>query len=291
MQKSVRQAALPITFALLLVVYISAQPTPHSDNGGYVQGTVVMPGSLSESQTAAADSAGESPLAPEVLPQFIEITESCGPYYEGSCLNIRSAPNASSSAVMKIRAGAVLQTSGIVRGEDQREWFKIVFNEWLRYPERADGDMYVAAEYVRAFTDTGAQNYDPARDATTTKHILVDRSDQKLYAYDGEVLFMETPISTGLELTPTPRGYFHIYRKTPSRYMQGPLPGISDQFYDLPGVPYNLYFTNEGGAIHGAYWHDHFGEQWSHGCVNLPVDKARELYAWAPLGAQVLVRD
>ena len=82
-----------------------------------------------------------------------------------------------------------------------------------------------------------------------------------------------------------------VYKKTPSRYMQGPLPPISDQFYDLPGVPWNLYFTNEGGAIHGAYWHESFGEQRSHGCVNLPLDKAKELYLWAPLGTEVFVHD
>jgi lipoprotein-anchoring transpeptidase ErfK/SrfK len=52
-----------------------------------------------------------------------------------------------------------------------------------------------------------------------------------------------------------------------------------------------MYFTNEGGAIHGAYWHDSFGQQWSHGCVNLPPEKAKELYEWAPLGAPVYVHD
>ena len=73
--------------------------------------------------------------------------------------------------------------------------------------------------------------------------------------------------------------------------MQGPLPGISDQYYDLPGVPWDLYFTHEGGAIHGAYWHDKFGERWSHGCVNLPIEKAKELYEWTDLGTTVVVRD
>ena len=102
---------------------------------------------------------------------------------------------------------------------------------------------------------------------------------------------MEEPVSTGLELTPTPRGVFSVYKKTPTRYMQGPLPDISDQYYDLPGVPWNLYFTKQGAVIHGAYWHNSFGTPWSHGCVNLPPEKARELYLWAELGTQVLVRD
>jgi lipoprotein-anchoring transpeptidase ErfK/SrfK len=73
--------------------------------------------------------------------------------------------------------------------------------------------------------------------------------------------------------------------------MQGPIEGISTQYYDLPGVPWDLYFTNEGAVFHGAYWHDEFGKVHSNGCVNLPVAKAKELYAWADLGTQVVVRD
>ena len=82
-----------------------------------------------------------------------------------------------------------------------------------------------------------------------------------------------------------------IFKKTPSRYMQGPLPGITDQYYDLPGVPWNLYFTSGGAVIHGAYWHDKFGQPWSHGCVNVPLAEAQKLYKWVDLGTQVIVRN
>ena len=112
-----------------------------------------------------------------------------------------------------------------------------------------------------------------------------------LYAYDRDGLFMQTPISTGLELTPTPRGLFTIFKKTPSRYMQGPIPGIADQYYDLPGVPWNLYFTYQGAAIHGTYWHENFGKQSSHGCVNLMPTEAQKLYNWAGVGTFVIVQD
>jgi lipoprotein-anchoring transpeptidase ErfK/SrfK len=127
---------------------------------------------------------------------------------------------------------------------------------------------------------------------TTDKKIVVDFSSQLLRAYEGDTLYLETPISTGLELTPTPKGTFTIFKKTPSRYMQGPLPNLSDrQIYDLPGVPWNLYFTQGGAVIHGAYWHDSFGSVYSHGCVNLPVSVAQVLYIWADLGTKVIVED
>lgn len=251
-----------------------------------------------ESQIASASEFYEDAvLAPKpILKDYIEIISSCGPNYDGECLNVRSGPGTEYPAVAKMRNGAVLRVSEMVSNEEG-SWYKITFDEWLRYPERQSGDRYIAAAYVRAFSDVGSLELNaspPAGEAGTTptnKRIIVDRSDQTLYAYDGDTPFMEQQISTGLDLTPTPRGTFPIYRKTPSRYMQGPIPGISDQEYDLPGVPWNLYFTLEGAVIHGAYWHDSFGQQWSHGCVNLPPQKAKELYEWAELGALVTVRD
>jgi lipoprotein-anchoring transpeptidase ErfK/SrfK len=113
-----------------------------------------------------------------------------------------------------------------------------------------------------------------------------------LYAFEGNELFLEVDISTGLELTPTPRGTFTIFKKTPSRYMQGPLPYLAQQkYYDLPGVPWNLYFTEEGAVIHGAYWHNSFGSRYSSGCVNVDPAIAYALYNWAELGTTVIVKD
>jgi hypothetical protein len=186
----------------------------------------------------------------------------------------------------------VLKVGGRVE-HDGITWYKIVFDEWLRYPERLQGDWYVSAEFVEVLLDEGDKTvWEDGKASTTGQKIIVDRSEQKLYAYSGEELFMEALISTGLELTPTPRGTFTIYKKTPSRYMQGPLPGLIDQqAYDLPGVPWNLYFTQEGAVIHGAYWHKSFGRPYSHGCVNLAPEEARTLYNWAQLGTKVIVRD
>lgn len=233
-------------------------------------------------------------IVEQVLPKaplfkYIEIVDSCGAHFEGACVNVRSGPSASSSSVTLLRNGVVLKVSEKVTNEG-RDWYKIKFDDGLRYPERVKSDWYVAADFARYFEDGGEKNLDEDT-ASTTKRIIVDRSEQMLYAYDGDVLFMKQVVSTGLDLSPTPRGNFKVYKKTPSRYMQGPLPGISDQYYDLPGVPWNLYFTLEGGVIHGAYWHENFGKKWSHGCVNLPLDKAREIYEWADVGTAVTVRD
>ncbi|KND50468.1 MAG: hypothetical protein AB202_02320 [Parcubacteria bacterium C7867-007] len=224
--------------------------------------------------------------------RYVEVTAGCDAYFQGGCVNVRAAPTTTAPVLEKLRSGVVLAVAATTTIDSTgREWNKVVFSEWLRYPERMQRDWYVATDGTNSFLSEQAQELSDDVVPATTKRIRIDRSEQMLYAYDGDELFLDTQVSTGLDLTPTPRGNFIVYRKTPSRYMQGPLPSISDQYYDLPGVPWNLYFTEEGGAIHGTYWHDMFGKQRSHGCVNLPPDVAKALYEWTPLGTPVLVQD
>lgn len=225
----------------------------------------------------------------KVLFEYIEIIGSCPFSFDGECLNARSGPGAEYPSVAKLRNGAVLKVGGEVE-RNGKKWYKIEFDEWLRYPDRVKGDLYVAADYVQVLLDEGNRNLDRGI-KVSSKRIVVDRSEQMLYAYDGDELFMKAKISTGLEFTPTPQGTFTIFKKTPSRYMQGPIPGVSEKYYDLPGVPWNLYFTSDGAVIHGTYWHNNFGKPSSNGCVNLTSAEAKKLYTWAEVGVKVIVRN
>ncbi len=224
----------------------------------------------------------------KVLFEYVEVIDGCGIHYEGECVNVRGGPGTEYPVVAQLRNGIVLKVGGKVE-RDGETWYKVVFDEWLRYPERVKGDWYLASEFVEVLLDEGDKTVWENGKATTSKKIIVNRETQTLMAYDGEDLFIELAISTGKELTPTPKGEFSVFKKTPSRYMQGPIPGIAEQYYDMPGVPWNLYFTHGGAVIHGAYWHNSFGTTYSHGCVNLPVKEARTLYTWAELGTKVIV--
>ena len=64
---------------------------------------------------------------------------------------------------------------------------------------------------------------------------------------------------------------------------------IGGEYYNVPQVPDVMYFTDEGHAFHGTYWHNNFGQVMSHGCVNLPLDLAAWLYDWTPMGTAVLI--
>jgi lipoprotein-anchoring transpeptidase ErfK/SrfK len=236
-----------------------------------------------------------TPEAPLVITDlgtihYIEVTDGCDANYVGTCVNLRSGPGPEYPVVERLRTGVVLKVASTV-SKDGHDWYKITPGNDIRYPERITTDWYVYADAVQLFTDTGDQSLPVGTvSTTTTKRIVVDVSKETLYAYDGDTLFMQEPISTGLEYTPTPNGTFTVYHKTPSRYMQGPLPGVSTQKYDLPGVPWDLYFTRDGAVIHGAYWHNHFGQPWSHGCVNLSPENAKKLYYWADIGTPVVVQ-
>lgn len=115
------------------------------------------------------------------------------------------------------------------------------------------------------------------------KWVEIDLSEQKLKAWEGSNLFLETAISSGLPWTPTPTGEFIIWIKLRASKMEG---GQGKYYYYLPNVPYVMYFENNqvprwrGYGLHGTYWHNDFGNVHSHGCVNLPTPIAERLYHW-----------
>ncbi len=116
--------------------------------------------------------------------------------------------------------------------------------------------------------------------------VVVSLSQQALWAYDGGEVVRSTYVSTGREKFRTPAGVFYVNTKVDIQDMEGVIGG---EYYNVKDVPYVLYFTDVGHAIHGTYWHDNFGTPMSHGCINLPMDVAEWIYGWAPMGMTVQI--
>jgi hypothetical protein len=114
--------------------------------------------------------------------------------------------------------------------------------------------------------------------------IDINLSTQYMIVYQGETPIIETYVSTGRPGFDTPPGSYRINTKIDVQDMEGVLGG---EYYNVPSVPWVMYFTDKGHAIHGAYWHNNFGAVMSHGCVNLPVDTAEYLYGITPIGTRV----
>ena len=116
--------------------------------------------------------------------------------------------------------------------------------------------------------------------APTDHWIYVDLHEQVLTAYLGDQRELATLVSTGKsdkKSHKTHEGTFKLYAKSVHTSMRGK---PWDDHY-AEEVPWTMHY-DEGRALHGAYWHDQFGIQKSHGCVNLSPADAAWLFQWMP---------
>ncbi|HEX5807502.1 MAG TPA: L,D-transpeptidase, partial [Anaerolineales bacterium] len=130
------------------------------------------------------------------------------------------------------------------------------------------------------YPDSNDQSLEDQR-SDDGRWIDVNLSEQRIYAYEGDVMVNSFIVSTGLPDTPTVTGEFRIYVKVPVQDMSGP-------GYYLSDVPWVMFFYDEYG-FHGTYWHSNFGTPMSRGCVNLRTEEAEWLYHWASVGMPVSV--
>ena len=102
---------------------------------------------------------------------------------------------------------------------------------------------------------------------------LVDpwtRAQRMTVTVDGNRLY-DWPISTGGGGNETPSGTFNPFRMEIDHY--------SEEWDNAP-MPYSIFFTQSGDAIHGTYEQRSLGRAVSHGCVRLSRKNAATL--WEP---------
>lgn len=141
-------------------------------------------------------------------------------------------------------------------------------------------DRLHTAEYTRdAFTHSGTSIGDT--------YIEVDMGLQKLYYYENGELRLESDTVTGNRKRKysTPEGVNYVYNKQKNRVLRG-------QGYTSP---VKFWMPVKGAVgIHDATWRDEFGgdiylTNGSHGCINIPVEKAEELYDMVEIGTPVVM--
>ena len=115
-------------------------------------------------------------------------------------------------------------------------------------------------------------------------HMVINLSEQKVYAYKGSTLVKTFIVSTGKPSTPTDNGTFFVHTKYQSQTMRG-------EGYVTPNVPWVTYY-NQGEGFHGAPWNTAgiaSGTPKSHGCTNMHVEDAKWVYDFLPIGAMVQI--
>jgi hypothetical protein len=109
----------------------------------------------------------------------------------------------------------------------------------------------------------------------------IDLSQQGLMVRRGQELVYWTVIASGAPPMGTPLGTYRILAKYAYKDMQS-RPDAED-VYRVEDVPWTMIFR-PAYALHAAYWHWGFGHVASHGCVNLAVRDAKELFERLGIG-------
>jgi hypothetical protein len=164
-----------------------------------------------------------------------------------------------------------------------------------RWNEDANGHGYGYGPYgeffwfdgagVKVLTDADvapiSPNIDPAE-----KKIVANVTYQTMSCFEGtnEVFFCR--IASGQKFDSngavsdalaTPVGDLSAWWKIYSKNMTA---GNAQAGYSTPGVPWCTFISGEGVAIHGAFWHNDFGERRSHGCINVTPEEAKWIFRW-----------
>ena len=107
--------------------------------------------------------------------------------------------------------------------------------------------------------------------------ITVDLDARVLSVFRGGYEIGATAVLLGFGETPTPTGVFPVKWKDADHY---------SSTYDNAPMPFTMNLTPDGVAIHGTQVAKGYA---SHGCVGVPNDFARKIFAITPVGTKVYI--
>ena len=156
-----------------------------------------------------------------------------------------------------------------------------VSKETIIYRQTTEGWWMKAIDGTYAEAGTAPSEVKPGE-----KWIDVNLSRKTLMAVEGDKPVYAALISPGRRSKnkkkdhPTVQGTFRIREKHIAVTMDGDGTVAGDLPYSIEDVPYVAYFEGSY-ALHAAFWHNNFGREMSHGCVNLSPLDAKKIFFWA----------
>lgn len=184
-------------------------------------------------------------------------------------------PDRQSPKLYRLYYGTTYQVTGRLTSLSGGVWYQLADENVVK--------MYGQAEHLRPIAP---EEFAPLSPGVADKSIVVRLSEQSLSAYEGRTEVFRARISSGRNFfredgatagSLTPAGEHPLWQKRASRHMTG---GTPEDGYDLPGVPWVMYFSGNGAALHGTYWHNDFGTPKSAGCINLRPQDSKWLFRW-----------
>lgn len=171
--------------------------------------------------------------------------------------------------------------TGIEEGPDGSIWYRFT-------DELQPVDYFAPAMHFRPIPDEEFTPISPDI-PFEAKRIEVSLERQTLTAFEEDQVVFHAKVSTGVPNyqpgangipTVTPKGRFNIFSKMPSKHMGNSRLTDNLDDYILMGVPWTTFFTKDGVALHGTFWHSNYGWPMSRGCVNLRPADAKWLFRW-----------
>ncbi|MCC6945643.1 MAG: SH3 domain-containing protein [Thermomicrobiales bacterium] len=196
--------------------------------------------------------------------------------------NVREKPTTQSGVVRVLAAGEFVKVTEWVAGEEVlpqvAQWSKL------------DTGGYV---FTRNIGRNAPVQPPPLKNgpASSGKWIDVHLTQQLMTAYEGSTPVRTVVTTTGMSGWETPEGQFWITVRVPNETMRGGTLG-AENFFQLKNVLYTQYFSEEGHAIHYAWWRtpETIGRPGSHGCLNTLLEEARFFWDWAEINTMVVIR-
>lgn len=162
----------------------------------------------------------------------------------------------------------------LVMDDENNPWYGVRDDKW-------EFMFYVPSEHLRIIPAEELAPISP-NIPSAMKRIEVHIPEQVMIAFEYENPVFMARIASGAIFSngnySTPIGRHQTFHKRASRHMARG--NLAANGYDLPGVPWNSYITEDGVAFHGTYWHNNFGRPRSHGCINLTPQAAKWVYLW-----------
>ncbi|MCL4559355.1 MAG: L,D-transpeptidase [Chloroflexi bacterium] len=206
----------------------------------------------------------------EAIPEMGKLVEVTVPYTDA-----RRQPDAAAPLSYRLYYATTHWVVSLTQDVLGATWYGI-------WDEKIKNVYYAPGRHLRLVPDEELQMLSPQVPAEA-KHIEVHLGEQMVVAYEYDQPVFMTRAATGARFSSgnyeTPRGSYVVQRKRPARHMAAG-DRAAPNSYDLPGVPWVCYFTEDGISLHGTYWHNDFGKPRSHGCVNLSTQAAKWIYRW-----------
>ncbi|MCJ7421831.1 L,D-transpeptidase family protein [Sphingomicrobium astaxanthinifaciens] len=116
-----------------------------------------------------------------------------------------------------------------------------------------------------------------AKGASGEPRVVISLSRQLAFVYLGDTLVGAASVTTARDNKLTPQGIFPVWLKKPMHYSKA---------YENTPMPYTQFIDEHGIALHAG---PNPGYPASAGCVRLPSQFAKNLYALTSLGTTVMI--